>query len=338
MKRGLTLPVLAALAALVAVRPAVALPEPGGRMQPFILPQSDGSSFRWQPGTVTVFAFCAFWCDTWKTQSESLAAASKALHGLPVSFITISVDDRWTERARGKIPGTLLTDPGSAFSKSLGIDGIPYLLIVDAVGRIREAARGVTRAATIEQAVRGLLEGEPAPHEVTVYLVFDDFPSQARGATTDLDDRLLDGLRSAQAKTTFFCRGDHIAGSAEVVRRAAREGHSLQIHSWDHRADRPLLARCVQALQQTAAVTPTLYQAPGSAQFLRLEGEPLALTVVNPYDYLRPGASELVRRVVLAAKPGSVILLHAGVSETVEVLPEIIRALRARGFEFGVLE
>jgi len=338
MKRGLTLPVLAALAALVAVRPAAALPTLGDSLQSFTLPQSDGSSFRWQPGTVTVFTFCAFWCDTWKTQSESLAAARKALQGLPVSFITISVDDRWSERARGKITGTLLADPGSAFSKSLGIDGIPYLLIVDAEGRIREAARGVTRAAMIEQAVRGLLEGTPAPHEVTVYLVFDDFPSRVGGATTDLDDLLLDALRSAQAKATFFCRGDHIAGSAEVVRRAAREGHSLQIHSWDHRADRPLLARCVQVLQETAAVTPTLYHPPGCARFQRLRGEPLALAVVNPYDYLRPGASELVRRVSLAAKPGSVILLHAGVSETVEVLPEIIRALRARGFEFGVLE
>jgi peptidoglycan/xylan/chitin deacetylase (PgdA/CDA1 family) len=330
--------VLAAFAALVAVRPAAALPTLGGSLQSFTLPQSDGPQFCWQPGAITVFTFCAFWCDTWKTQSESLVAASKALQGLPVSFITISVDNRWNERARGKITGTLLVDPGSAFSRSLGIDGIPYLLIVDAEGRIREAARGVTGAATIESSVRGLLEGAPSPHEVTAYLVFDDFPSRVGGAARDLDDLLLDGLRSAQARATFFCRGDHIAGSAEVVRRAAREGHSLQIHSWDHRADRPLVARCVQALQETAAVTPTLYHPPGSTRFQRLGGEPLALAVVDPYDYLRPGASELVRRVSLAAKPGSVILLHAGVAETIEVLPEIIRTLRARGFEFGVLE
>jgi peptidoglycan/xylan/chitin deacetylase (PgdA/CDA1 family) len=325
---------LLALLAL-AIAPAAGAPVPGDALQPFTLAQLDGPPFRWQPGTVTVFSFCAFWCDTWKAQSQSLAAAGKALRGLPVAFITISVDDRWSERAKGKIAGTALVDPDRAFSRSLGIDGIPYLLVVDAQGRVRTAARGVTRAAALEQAVRDAMTGAPSSAEATVYLAFDDFPSPA---ASDLDDRLLDVLRQAQVKATFFCIGQHVSPGAAVVRRAAHEGHSLQVHSWDHRAAQPMLARCEEALQETADVTPTLYHPPGSAEFQRLSGERLPLTVVNPYDYLRPGAPELRRRVLLAAKPGSVILLHAGVAETIAVLPEVIRALRARGLIFGVLE
>ena len=156
-------------------------------------------------------------------------------------------------------------------------------------------------------------------------------------AAADLDDRLLDALRRAHAKATFFCIGEHLRRSADVVCRAAREGHALQIHSWDHRAEQPMLERCRWALESVAGVNPTLYHPPGSSEFLR-NGERLRLAVVNPYDYLRPGEPELVRRVLLAAKPGSVVLLHAGVSETIEALPGLIRSLSSRGFAFGVLQ
>jgi peptidoglycan/xylan/chitin deacetylase (PgdA/CDA1 family) len=42
--------------------------------------------------------------------------------------------------------------------------------------------------------------------------------------------------------------------------------------------------------------------------------------------------------VLLAAKPGCVVLLHAGVSETIEALPAIVRSLRERGMVFEVLQ
>jgi hypothetical protein len=41
--------------------------------------------------------------------------------------------------------------------------------------------------------------------------------------------------------------------------------------------------------------------------------------------------------VLLATKPGSVILLLAGVAEKRAALPRILAALRQRGFSFGVL-
>jgi peptidoglycan/xylan/chitin deacetylase (PgdA/CDA1 family) len=59
--------------------------------------------------------------------------------------------------------------------------------------------------------------------------------------------------------------------------------------------------------------------------------------VVNPYDYVRPDKDELKRRILQAVRPGAVVLLHCGVLETIEVLPEVIRVLRERGVEFGCL-
>jgi alpha-beta hydrolase superfamily lysophospholipase len=60
--------------------------------------------------------------------------------------------------------------------------------------------------------------------------------------------------------------------------------------------------------------------------------------VVNPYDFARPGTGEITRRVLLAVKPGGVVLLHAGVSETIDSLPGIIKSLMGRGFSLETLK
>lgn len=58
---------------------------------------------------------------------------------------------------------------------------------------------------------------------------------------------------------------------------------------------------------------------------------PVPPNTVDPFDTTRPGAAEIVRRVVLGARPGSTVLLHAGVGQTLDALPRIVDALRSRG-------
>jgi peptidoglycan-N-acetylglucosamine deacetylase len=313
-------------------------PAPGDRLAPFSLPEAGGGSRAWQPGRVTVLSFVAFWCDTWKPQHERLEAARKSLAGLPVEFLTVSIDGRWAERGRERTPGTLLLDPGSAFSARLGVRTVPYTVVADARGQVRYAAQGIVRGETVRQVVRELVNGEEAPSAGAVYLTFDDFPAHEAKGAKGADEELLDLLRARGVPATFFCLGRNVLEAPETVRRAAREGHSLQLHSWDHRAEAPQLDRCVRALRETAGVRAALYRPPGDAEVRRLTGERLALPVVNPYDYTRPGEAELVRRVLLAAKPGSVILLHAGVAETRAALPRILDGLRRRGLTFRTLE
>jgi peptidoglycan/xylan/chitin deacetylase (PgdA/CDA1 family) len=321
-------------------------PVPGDRVEPFSLPQPGGRTFRWKPGTATVLTFCAFWCDTWKEQGKRLGSAQKALAGLPVEFITVSVDARWSERGAGKIPGRVLLDAGSSWARSLGIDSIPYTAVIAPDGRVRYAAQGIVRAAAVQQAVREAAGGEQAFKSGTVYLTFDDFPSQ------DLDDRLLDVLRAQRVPATFFCIGSRVQQHRDVVRRAVREGHSLQVHSWDHQpsgtnspaAELSMLEKCVRAIGDVAGVEPTLYRPAGRPECSKIGARGALRTpfrtalVVNPYDYTRPGEKELGRRVLLAAKPGCIVLLHAGVSETIDALPGVIRSLRNQGFTFDVLK
>ena len=59
----------------------------------------------------------------------------------------------------------------------------------------------------------------------------------------------------------------------------------------------------------------------------------MVLWSINPEDYLRPGASSIVSRVMDAARPGAIVLLHDGGgdrSQTVAALPALIRGLRKR--------
>ena len=54
-------------------------------------------------------------------------------------------------------------------------------------------------------------------------------------------------------------------------------------------------------------------------------------SVLDPFDWKRPGRDELLRRVLNGAAPGKTVVLHAGVSETLDVLPQLLDSLRRHG-------
>lgn len=305
-------------------------PAVGDTFAPFSLRTLENRPFAWRPGRTTVLSFCAFWCDTWKDQLPRVREASRMTKGLPVDYATISVDGRWTERAKTAAVGTMLGDPGGLWSHATGIDRVPYTVVVAPNGRIVWATYGTVRTAPLVDAVKKNLAGE-ASEGGRIFLTFDDFPAEK------LSEELLDVLRAANVKATLFCIGDKVAGAKALLQRAVREGHTLAIHSWAHDGERPDLEKCVDAIRGATGQTPELYRPPGSEKVLDLNKQPLGFPVDDPYDYTRPGVQELTRRVLSGARPNAVIQLHAGVQDTLSSLPEIIRKLRARGFSFEAL-
>ena len=61
---------------------------------------------------------------------------------------------------------------------------------------------------------------------------------------------------------------------------------------------------------------------------------------VDPTDWANPGSAAVYSRVVGAARPGSIILMHDGGGPrggTLAALPAIIDTLRARGYRFATV-
>ncbi|HEY0866391.1 MAG TPA: polysaccharide deacetylase family protein [Fimbriimonas sp.] len=308
------------LLGLPACVPADAPPAPGDALAPFTLRLPNGAPYGWKPGKAAVLTFCAYWCDTWKTQVPRLRQAQNALKGLPVDFLTVSVDGRWTDLA----VGASLSDPGGDWSRRLGIDRVPYTIVVDAGGTVRWTKFGVART---EDLVREGRDAMQPPRAGEVYLTFDDFPSGPK------DHELLDLLRSAGVRAVFFVVVSKVPERLDLVRRAAREGHRLEIHAWDHRARDPEADRCRRMLREWVGVEATLVRPPGKTGVSDLAGTPLPNPLANPYDYTRPGAKEIVRRVMSSVKPGSIVQLHVGVQDTLDALPDLLIRLRQSGLE-----
>jgi len=183
-----------------------------------------------------------------------------------------------------------------------------------------------------------------------VYLTFDDGPS------TKVTTNILDTLEREQVKATFFIVSDRAAGREEVLKRIARDGHTIGVHSKSHRyseiyaSESSLLndvRACADFIKKTTGVTPTVYRFPGGSfnhperrQLVKSAGYRIIDWNAVCGDEEIPNASPeaLVRETVRTSqgKNPVVLLLHdsAPRKATAEALPEIIRYFKQQGCVF----
>ncbi len=190
-------------------------------------------------------------------------------------------------------------------------------------------------------------QGAGSEHQVAI--TFDDGPDPR------WTPKILDILKAANAKATFFVVGVNAERYPALVRRIVDEGHEIGNHTYYH----PNLALCwpehirlelnsTQLLLETiTGRATTLFRPPYASDTGPTELSELAplkiaedlnylvvLEDIDPQDWARPGADIILRRIKQQRHDGSVILLHdAGGdrSQTVEALPRILDWLHARG-------
>ena len=176
-----------------------------------------------------------------------------------------------------------------------------------------------------------------------VALTFDDGPGPYTPG-------VLSVLERYRVHATFFIIGRMLQYFGESARREVRDGDVLGDHTETHPPMAQLSAhdQYEELFEQAARVElqgaprPDLFRPPyGSfdattmAQLARLHML-MVLWSVDTDDYEQPGVAAIVQRALAGAHPGAIILMHdAGGTrtETVEALPIIIRALRARGLK-----
>jgi len=180
-----------------------------------------------------------------------------------------------------------------------------------------------------------------------VALTFDDGPSP-------FTPRILDVLERERVRATFFLVGVHVPGGTAVMRRVLQEGSMIGNHSYSHAdlsKDAGLasheLTKTNMLIRSATGFTPCLFRAPYGAVSPRLLQQARhrgMLTIqwnVDPEDYRGTDGRGVADRVVQAAKPGAIIVMHDGGGQrsvTVSALHSIIKRLRHRGYKLVTVD
>jgi peptidoglycan-N-acetylglucosamine deacetylase len=173
----------------------------------------------------------------------------------------------------------------------------------------------------------------------SIALTFDDGPDPT---TTP---RILDALREAGAKATFFVILDQVAKYPELTRRIVSEGHTLGVHGvngdpmalWSEgqveHAIKMMRREVGADLPQVRYFRPPNgWKSAAMQRAVDRLGMTMVTWSVNPKD---EGVTqdELVRRILKTAGHGDIVLLHDGREATADAIPAILKRLIGKGFD-----
>ena len=181
-----------------------------------------------------------------------------------------------------------------------------------------------------------------------VALTIDDGPHP------EVTPRVLDLLDAARARATFFCVGEAVRRHAALSREILARGHAIENHSEHHLkrfsllGPRAMLAEVALAQESIAAATgerPRFFRAPAGLRNPFLDGvlRSLELTLASwtrrGFDTVSPRPDVVLGRLTRGLADGDILLLHdgnaartaAGEAVVLEVLPQLLAAVRAAG-------
>jgi peptidoglycan/xylan/chitin deacetylase (PgdA/CDA1 family) len=170
------------------------------------------------------------------------------------------------------------------------------------------------------------------------------------GPHPDSTPALLDALRAAGVRATFFLVGAAVEQWPELARRIVEEGHAIGNHTMRHRL-LPFrtaaqleeeIAGCQRVLGDARWFRPPHGFKPiGLHRLLRRHGLRLVAWHGAIRDTDGPGAPLIVERALRIARGGRILLLHDNPScrgQTAAALPEIVAGCRARGLTLVTLD
>jgi len=189
-----------------------------------------------------------------------------------------------------------------------------------------------------------LMHGNPALPQVA--LTFDDGPHPRS------TPQILAILKREGVRATFFVVGKMAEKYPDLVRAEVQAGHLLGNHSYHHLdlvriPERQVLAEWQACQDVVLAITGRnmSYCRPPGGDYDRAviqAAAGLGLTTVlwtdDPGDYARPGEHTIEVKTLDKVHNGGIILLHDGVQQTIDVLPQVISRLKAKGYKFVTVD
>lgn len=184
------------------------------------------------------------------------------------------------------------------------------------------------------------------PEENTVYLTFDE------GYEYGLTPKILDILKEKEVKALFFLTRDFVKSSPDTVRRMVEEGHILGNHSWSHRNYSTLtpkeaaedLMQLHEYVKEAFGVEMQYFRFPSgnfnerslaTVQAMGYKTLFWSFAYVDWYTDKQPAPGPSADKIVAAACPGNIYLLHSVSKTNADILGQVIDRIRDAGFTWG---
>jgi len=176
----------------------------------------------------------------------------------------------------------------------------------------------------------------------TVALTFDDGPKPG------ITEQLLAILEQERVPGTFFVIGRHVMAYPKLTDEIRKAGMEIECHTYTHpnltrlpdiQVERELM-ETVAAVKLTTGENIRYFRPPGGdidSNVRRIAadwGLTPCMWTVDGWDMEKTTATDLANWVISRVVPGTILLLHNGLQTTVDALPDIIRALKEKGYTF----
>lgn len=240
-------------------------------------------------------------------------------------------DRAWTAPAPAQVlQAPTNAEPTNFVERTIGFLGSRAELVQQQVNQAVAQFRGGERGGVF-------FKGSPRVRAAA--LTFDDAPHPMYLPL------VLDVLRRANVKATFFVIGRNAEAYPYFVRDMVADGHEVGNHTYHHvRLPRLPDAAVTSELQATNDVirritgrTARYFRPPGgeySGRTLSV-ARALGLTTTfwtdDPGDFANPGQATVESRLVRHLRPGGIVLLHDNAPEGLAVLTRFAQVARSRG-------
>lgn len=191
---------------------------------------------------------------------------------------------------------------------------------------------------------------DPASAEKVIYLTFD--LGYENGNTT----KILDTLKAENVPAAFFVLENLVKRESELVQRMASEGHLVCNHTASHHDMTKVhtkegfaaeLQKLTDACKDIGVDVAPYYRPPEgrfSEENLFFARELGYKTVFWSFGYVdwdndrQMDPADALTKILDGLHNGEVLLLHPTSATNAQILPDLIRTLRERGYRFGTLD
>jgi peptidoglycan-N-acetylglucosamine deacetylase len=189
-----------------------------------------------------------------------------------------------------------------------------------------------------------LARGDTRRKEIA--LTFDDGPHP------EYTPKLLAVLEKYKVKATFLVVGMMAERAPNLLKDELAAGHNVGNHTYHHvdllkvspQTAEAEIKACGEVIQSVSGQPPHLFRPPGGdynrpvAAIAEALGYLTVLWTDDPGDYASPGQRVIETKTLDRVSNGGIILLHDGIQQTIDVLPQIIEYLQHRGYTFVTID